>query len=390
MYYIDTAFNSIHKFGEELCGDHIEQVILEDSKILVLADGMGSGVKANILATLTSKIAATMLREGATLEETIDTIVNTLPVCSERHLAYSTFTIIKVFKNGLVYVAEFDNPSIFIYKNGEDVPIEKVKKVINNKVIFESAFHLDEDSLLVAVSDGVIHAGVGRSLNLGWQWKNVNTFLKDISNDQSVTTNNVTSKVLEVCQNLYENQAGDDTTVLAVKIREQETINLFSGPPQNPENDYAVIEEILQEEGKVVVCGGTTATIVARILGEEMEVDLSTMTPTIPPVAKIPRIELVTEGVITINKAIDIMRAYLNPGFSRQAYESLREGNAAALLARLLIENCDKLNIWIGQAVNPAHQENNFPMDFNFKINQLRELGRMVEKMGKEVKINYI
>ncbi|MGL4790340.1 MAG: SpoIIE family protein phosphatase, partial [Anaerotignaceae bacterium] len=337
MYYIDTAFNSIHKFGEELCGDHIEQVILEDSKILVLADGMGSGVKANILATLTSKIAATMLREGATLEETIDTIVNTLPVCSERHLAYSTFTIIKVFKNGLVYVAEFDNPSIFIYKNGEDVPIEKVKKVINNKVIFESAFHLDEDSLLVAVSDGVIHAGVGRSLNLGWQWKNVNTFLKDISNDQSVTTNNVTSKVLEVCQNLYENQAGDDTTVLAVKIREQETINLFSGPPQNPENDYAVIEEILQEEGKVVVCGGTTATIVARILGEEMEVDLSTMTPTIPPVAKIPRIELVTEGVITINKAIDIMRAYLNPGFSRQAYESLREGNAAALLARLLI-----------------------------------------------------
>lgn len=390
MYYIDTAFNSIHKYGEELCGDHIEQVILEDSKILVLADGMGSGVKANILATLTSKIAATMLREGSSLEETIDTIVHTLPICSQRQLAYSTFTIIKVFKDGVVYVAEFDNPSIFLLKNGNDVPIDKTKKVINGKVIFESTFKIDEDSLLVAVSDGVVHAGVGRSLNLGWQWNNVNEYLKDFSKNP-VTTTEVTNTVLEVCQNLYENQAGDDTTVLAVKIREQETINLLSGPPKNAEQDYDFIEELLQAEGKVVVCGGTTASVVARTLGAEIEVDIDTMTPEIPPVAKIPRIELVTEGVLTINKAIELIKDYQNPGFNSKIMAKLHEKNAAAMLARLLIENCDKLNIWAGQAVNPAHQnDESFPMDFNFKMNQLRELGRIVEKMGKEVKIMYI
>lgn len=389
MYFIDTTYNSINKYGEELCGDHIEQINLEDSKILVLADGMGSGVKANILATLTSKIAATMLREGSSLEETIDTIVHTLPVCSQRHLAYSTFTIIKVFKTGVVYVAEFDNPAIFIFKNGQDVPINKIKKVINEKVIYESVFKLDEDSLLVAVSDGVIHAGVGKSLSLGWQWNNVNEYLRDFSATET-TTNAVTGNVLGVCQNLYENQAGDDTTVIAVKIRHQETINLFSGPPKNPENDYAVIEEILQAEGKVVVCGGTTASIVARTLGTEMEVDLSTMTPDIPPVGKIPRIELVTEGVLTINKAIELIRGYINPGFNSKILAQINENNAAAMLSKLLIENCDKLNIWVGQAVNPAHQNDSFPMDFNFKINQLRELGRIVEKMGKEVNINYI
>lgn len=389
MYYIDTAHNSIHKYGEELCGDHIEQVNLEDCKILVLSDGMGSGVKANILATLTSKIAATMLREGATLEETIDTISETLPVCQERHLAYSTFTIIKVFKDGKVYVAEFDNPSIFIHRNGNDVPIEKEKKVINGKTIYESTFVLDEDSMLVAVSDGVVHAGVGKSLSLGWQWKNVNEYLKEFS-FRDTTTTTVTGSLLEACQKLYEGEAGDDTTVLAVKIREQETINLFTGPPKNPDNDYEVIKEILAQEGKVVVCGGTTASIVARTLDAEMEVDLETMTPEIPPIAYIDRIALVTEGVITLSRTIELLKGYQNPGYNSKVVAKIYEKNGAAMLAKLLVENCDKLNIWVGQAVNPAHQEGGFPMDFDFKINQIKELGNIVGKMGTEVNIIYI
>lgn len=390
MYFVDTAHNSLIKYGEELCGDHVELVNVPDGKIMVLSDGLGSGVKANILATMTSKIAATMLREGSSLEETIDTIVHTLPVCSERHLAYSTFTIIKAYHTGRVYVAEFDNPSIFLLRDGKDVPIEKVKKEINGKVIYESTFELDKKSLLVAVSDGVIHAGVGHSLRFGWQWKNVNEYLKDFTGED-ITTTTVASSVLDYCQNLYENQAGDDTTVLAVKIREQETINLFTGPPFNPENDYKVIEDILSHDGKIVVCGGTTASIVARTLGEEMEIDLSTMTPDIPPAGKIPRIELVTEGVITINKTISLIRDYMNPEVNRKkAALNLRQNNAAAMLARLLIERCDKLNLWVGQAINPVHQEAGYPMGFNFKMNQIKELAGLIEKLGKEVNLMYI
>ncbi len=130
MYFIDASHNSLKKHYEELCGDCIQQANLKDCKIFVLADGLGSGVKANILSTLTSKIAITMLREGSTLEETIDTIVHTLPVCKQRHLAYSTFTLIKIYKDGDAYAAEFDNPAIFLHKNGEDIPIKKTLKVI--------------------------------------------------------------------------------------------------------------------------------------------------------------------------------------------------------------------------------------------------------------------
>lgn len=389
MYFIDAAYNSLNKYGEELCGDHIEQVNLEDSKILVLSDGLGSGVKANILATLTSKIAATMLREGSTLEETIDTIVHTLPICSVRKLAYSTFTIIKIYKDGTVYTAEFDNPSIFLLRNGENIEVKKTRKEINGKIIFESNFTLDKESLLVAVSDGVVHAGVGMFLNLGWEWENVNKFLKNLSIEEK-TSKAVTGRLLEACQTLYNAKPGDDTTALAIKIREQETINLFTGPPKNPENDLCIINKILRQEGKIVVCGGTTANIVARTLGCEMEVDLSTMTPSIPPIAKIPRIELVTEGVLTINRALEMIRWYMDPLKNTRALSAMTERNAAAMLAKLLIEDCDNLNIWLGQAVNPAHQEANFAMDFNFKVNQIKELGELMEKMGKEVKIFYI
>lgn len=231
MYYIDTAYGSIIKDGEELCGDYVEQVNLSDSKILVLSDGLGSGVKANILATLTAKIASTMLKEGASLEETIDTIVHTLPVCSQRKLSYSTFTIIKVYKDGQVYAAEFDNPSLFLHRKGKDVSLYKTKRIINGKTIFESSFQLDQDSVLVVVSDGVIHAGVGMLLNLGWEWENVNEYLRGLSLEEKSALG-VSTKLLDVCQTLYDEKPGDDATVVAVKIREQETINLFTGPPE--------------------------------------------------------------------------------------------------------------------------------------------------------------
>ena len=280
MYFIDTSFNSLIKYGEELCGDHIEQARLNDCTILVLSDGLGSGVKANILATLTSKIAVTMLKNGSTLEETIDTIVHTLPVCSERHLAYSTFTIIKIYNDGRGYAAEFDNPFIFLIRNGQTVPLKREKRELNGKTIYECSFVMDEYTLLVAVSDGVVHAGVGRSLDLGWQWENVDKFIKNI--DISANAFDVTDSVLKECGKLYEDMAGDDTTVLSIKMKEQETINLFTGPPKNPAKDYDIIKEILSSEGKVVVCGGTTANIVARSLGAELEVDLSTMTQELP------------------------------------------------------------------------------------------------------------
>jgi serine phosphatase RsbU (regulator of sigma subunit) len=216
-YYIDASYKSINKFGEELCGDKVETVKTEDGCLLVLSDGLGSGVKANILATLTSKIAVTMLKGGSSIEETLETIMNTLPECKVRKLAYSTFTIIKLSNNGDCYMVEYDNPPTFFYRDGRDIFIDRKERIIKGKTIFESYFKFCPGDLLTVVSDGAVHAGVGEYLNLGWQWENINDFLRDISQKKYAT--DVTNSLLDVCKTLYNDKPGDDTTVLSIKFQ---------------------------------------------------------------------------------------------------------------------------------------------------------------------------
>ena len=305
-YFIDISKESMNKYGEELCGDNIEIIRNDDAIIIVLSDGLGSGVKANILSTLTSKIAVTMLNGGATIEETVNTIVNTLPECSVRKLAYSTFSIIKIHNDGTVYIAEYDNPPIFIYRNGFEYPLEKKEKIINEKVIFESRFKLKIGDMFSVVSDGAIHAGVGAFLNLGWQWDNVRDYLLSLNETQK-TASDISSNFISVCNNLYDDRPGDDTSIVTIKIRENEVVDLFTGPPTDKVMDHFVINNLLNSTGKKVICGGTTSNIAARELGTTAHVLIDTMTKDIPPMGDIKGFDLVTEGVLTLKSTLEII-----------------------------------------------------------------------------------
>ncbi len=243
--------------------------------------------------------------------------------------------------------------------------------------------------MLVAVSDGVVHAGVGHSLDLGWEWVNVNKYLRDMS-FEDVSTKEVVKNILDNCSELYDNEPGDDTSVLAVKIKEQQVINLIVGPPRDKKNDNVVLKEVLSSGEKIVICGGTTAQISARLIDKDMEFDMESMTMDIPPIAHIDGIELVTEGIITLSKAIDIMREYVRPDYNPKIDKKLNEKNAASMLAKLLIEDCDSVKIFQGMAINPAHQDLTFKMDFTYKINQMRELISLLDKLGKDVELTYI
>ena len=145
---VDVAYKSLNKFTEILCGDKVEILQTQDSDIMILADGMGSGVKANILATLTSKILGTMFLNGATLEQCVDTIVQTLPVCQVRQVAYSTFSILQVHHNGEAYLVEFDNPSCIFIRDGKLVPIPKNIREVEGKKINEYRFQAKRETHL--------------------------------------------------------------------------------------------------------------------------------------------------------------------------------------------------------------------------------------------------
>lgn len=383
-YFIDVSHSSINKKGEELCGDNIEIVKVDNGIIIVLSDGLGSGVKANILATLTSKIAVTMLKEGASIDETIDTITNTLPECKVRNLAYSTFTIIKITNNGECYVVEYDNPPFFLFRKGCDYLVNKITRVINGKKILESSFTLEIDDLFVAISDGAVHAGIGQFLNLGWQWENINEFLRNIS--RSKFANQVSTDLLSVCNELYDNKPGDDTTVLALKRQSARYLDLFIGPPGNPENDKNLVKEIKNSKGKIILSGGTTANIVAREFNEKIILDLKDyLSSEIPPVGYLKGVDLVTEGLITINKTIKLLKQ-----FHADNNQMPQEKDGASLIANMLINEATHINIWAGTAVNPAHQNPNFPKDLNIKLNMIADFNSILGELGKVVQVKYL
>ena len=381
-YVIETSSVSLSKHGEELCGDHVFVSRRPDSVIMVLSDGLGSGVKANILATLTGKIAGTMLEMGASLDEVVETVGQSLPICKVRGLAYSTFTIMQVFYNGRIYMAEFDNPAVFYLHRGKVTNLPKAERLIAGKKVKEACFQADMGDFLVAVSDGVVHAGIGAVLNLGWQWPNVARFLERAAVHERSAAN-VAQRLADICQHLYAGKPGDDATIAALYIRRPRHLTLAVGPPRRPTDDARMAKLLAAAPGKKVVCGGTTSNIIAREWKVPLDVDLRYCSPTVPPLGQIPGVNLVTEGIITISYALEKLRAlYHGKGIG----EVLTGKDGANLLARLLWES-DEVHFLVGGAINPAHQNPELPPGLALKEQAISELTHCLEKAGREVHV---
>ncbi len=386
--YIDSNFESINKYHEELCGDKVEIYRDENYVIIVLSDGLGSGVKANILATLTSKIIGTILANGLDIDEAVDTIANTLPVCQERNIAYSTFTILQISMTGEGYLVEFDNPSIFRFRKGCPLPIETVDRRISGKTIREARFTIEQEDLFVLVSDGAIHAGIGHSLNLGWQWENINEYIQR-SYTSDMSSKSITKLLLSACDNLYGHKPGDDTTVVAVKVQNSVSLSIMVGPPVDLQQDKQVVQRFNEMEGKKIICGGTTSQIVARELNKEVKANFNYSNPAVPPTAEIDGIELTTEGVLTLRKALSLIEACISSDSTMQDYLNLNKKDGASKLAKILLEECTNVKFFVGRAMNPAHQNPGFPLNLSLKLKLVEEIAECIRSIGKQVSIEY-
>lgn len=386
--WTDSGYVSINKNGEQLCGDRVETIGDNDSSItVVLADGLGSGVKANILSTLTSKIICTMMASGLAIEDCVETIAKTLPVCNIRQIAYCTFTIIRVTGNKLAEVIQFDNPSVILLRNGKNFDYPVVSRVIEGKTILESKIPLQLHDVFIAMSDGAIYAGVGKSMNFGWQRENIIDYAEKVYND-TLSGKMISSLIVDECNRLYEGEPGDDTTVAALRIRERMPVNFLIGPPADPADCGKMMTLFFSKEGKRIVSGGTTSKIASDYLHEPVFTSLDYGTdPEIPPMGTIKGVDLVTEGVVTLSRVVQYAQEFLNNEDLANLWSLQTDG--ASRIAQLLFEEATDVNFFVGKAINPAHQNPDLPITFGIKIQLVQELSECLQKMGKQIKLSY-
>lgn len=384
-YFLDIAQLSVNKFGEELCGDRVKVLRTEQKTWIVLSDGLGSGVKASILATMTSQIIITMLRENAALRDVIETIIDTLPECQVRKIAYATFTVIEINHEDYRFKAiNFDNPPIFYFKKqGQITALKQYTRQFFDKQVTISEGQLDQGDFLAVISDGIWYAGLGQAFNFGWGWDNIAQFMSDILEQHVNTAQTVVEKVVRQTDALYGGKPGDDATLVGLYLRQRHAAMIFTGPPLQHKDDAACVKRLLEFDGRRIVCGGTTGNIVAREVGQEIEVDIMTIKEDVPPIGHLNGIHLLTEGILTLSKAMEYIKG-ANGEYTRLPTDI----NGAAMLA-LEVLYADAIYFLVGQQINPFYQNPLLPTSISIRKNLIEQLANTLRGLDKEMTIEY-
>ena len=380
-FHLDMFSQQLNKTGEQLCGDTVQIRRGDDHSIAVLSDGLGSGVKANILSTLTARIIVEMLSANAPLDETVRTVIGTLPVCKVRHLAYATFTAATIdHRTGAFQIVNFDNPRVIWLRNGRvHNPPRQLIQILGRQVAVLNDT-LGEQDFIVMLSDGVLHAGLGKTMNMSWGWENVAAYVQESVLHFAGPSRNAISRVMHKVWELYGGQIGDDCSILGMVARQSRALVLFTGPPLEKDSDDKIVARFLSLPGRHVVCGGTTGNIVARHLDEEPQMDMNSMRPGIPPIGRLREIDLLTEGILTMSKAMEHVRAAV-------AGQPLPPGEHGDLMLARELMAADHIRILLGQRINEVYQSPMLPLNLSLRRTIVTELTDILTKAGKQVSL---
>ena len=378
----DISVISRNKDGETLCGDQCILEWADDDATVILSDGLGSGVKANILSTLTSTMLTAMLKGDVPIEECVTTVAETLPMCKERKLAYATFTILQT-NGSRVRLIQYDNPSAVFVHDGAIAKYNYSVNFIQEKELHESHLHFDVGDMLVLFSDGVSEAGRGVTTDAGWARQDIEDFILR-NYTPNVSAQRVAASILSTVRTLDLDAMHDDTTIVVARLRERCPVNIMIGPPESKDDDLSTIRLFFGKEGKHIVCGGTTAKAVAEYLGVKVHTLPGSGTEEVPPMSEIHGVDLATEGVVTINATMERIKAYLADGMYTLELARMKDG--ASRLALILLEEATEINVLFGNAINLAQQDGDF--GFERKLQLVQELRDMLTMAGKTVKMS--
>lgn len=390
-FYIEVASNQRNYGEERICGDvFISRKIKEENRtIAVLSDGMGHGVKANVLATLTATMAVNFTMEHKAVERIADIIMNTLPVCSERHMSYSTFTIVDVEHDGMITILEYDNPQTIILRDnkpfdpGWTCMIMQSEKNAGKEILSCQFRPLKEDRIIFC-SDGIAQSGLGTDkYPLGWGREHIQEYAVNlVNNSPKISASKLALKMVNMAHRNDGYNSRDDTSCACIYFREPRKLLIVTGPPYEKENDTELGEAVRSFKGKKVVCGATTADIISRELNAKIENSLVFEDPDLPPVSHMDGIDLVTEGILTITKVTRILKEF-SPSHS--------PGKGPADRIVKLVQQSDEILFIVGTRINIAHQDPNLPVELEMRRTVVKRMARLLEeKFLKEVHIRYI
>jgi hypothetical protein len=390
-FFIDINCQQKNQDGERICGDVflMERIREENRIIAVLSDGMGHGVKANILATLTATMALNFTKEHKDFNTIAEIIMNTLPVCSVRKMSYSTFTIIDIEMNGKVSILEYDNPSAFICRGKKLLHPEWQCIILESeqnkgKELRVCTFNPEKGDRIIFCSDGVLQSGLGsKKFPFGWGHENVGHFIEDtLQKAPFISAQKIARKVLNMAIGNDSYKPKDDTSCASVYFREPRKLLIITGPPFEKSKDIELAMAVHHFEGKKIICGATTAEIVARELGLEIRDSFDFYDQDLPPVSYIDGISLVTEGILTLGKVTNILYDY-NSNF-------IPGRGPADQIVELILES-DEIHMIIGTRINIAHQDPTLPVELEIRRTVVKRIARLLEdKFLKEVKIDFI
>jgi len=386
--FIEIEFCQKNKHGQDICGDfyRTQRFAEQDRVISVLSDGLGHGLKANILSTMTATMALKFTASDADLISSAETIMNALPVCRVRNISYATYTIVDVRRQTDISIVEMDNPPFLLIRNGEavTVPFKIVESpALDGRRMKTYMLQALPEDRLVVISDGISQSGIGSpDLKLGWRVEGCKRFvLEQVAADRTISARALAASILEeALKKEVDRRAYDDMTVGVFYFRQPRRMLVLTGPPFHESRDSHFVNVFDTFKGRKVVCGGTTSKIVARELEREVRDHLETTDGDIPPIATMPGADLVTEGLLTLTRVAQLL----------ERGEKSPRRNAATMLLDLLLES-DSIMFLVGTKINEAHQDPTHPMDLEIRRNLIKRIAESLERKHlKDVMVRYV
>jgi hypothetical protein len=387
--FIDVDFSQRSKRGQVVSGDvFLSRKIREEGRIVsVLSDGLGSGVKAGVLANLTATMALRYTSSFVDVRKSAKTIMDTLPICEVRKISYSTFTIVDLDENGRTRVIEHGNPPLVLLRGSAPLPLERVSLTLEewkDRLIHYSEFDMRLGDRVVCFSDGVTQSGLGQpGLPFGWGQEKTVRFLSDqVAQQWDISAQTLSRNLVAEAVSKDGREPKDDITCGVVYFRCPRRLLVLTGPPFSKERDRELADLAQNFPGRKVICGGTTAGIISRLLDRPIHTSLADLDPEIPPPSNMDGIDLVTEGTMTLARVAELLE--------RGAGGEDARNNAARSLMSLMLES-DIVEFVVGTRINEAHQDPNVPVELDLRRNIIRRIASLLESRHlKESSIRFL